>query len=221
MVAQQRFEVKNKGNKAEIWLYSEIGDGYYGGVSAQQFQADLKAAGAVDEIVMYINSPGGDVFQGLAIYNQLARHQARKMVKVDGLAASIASIIAMSGDEIEMAANSMMMIHDPWAMTAGSAADLRKTADSLDKVRDSLLDTYVKRTDIDSDKVAAMMAEETWMNAAEAVELGFADRTGDDIKLAAAWDMAKFGFRNAPKLVRGHNWQIQDRIARFSRENGV
>lgn len=169
------FFAKSKGKNAELYIYSEIGDGWFGGMSAASCADALKQIGNVDTLDIYINSPGGNVFDGIAIYNQLARFKARKIVHVDALAASIASVIAMAGDVIKMASNAQMMIHDPWGLVAGTAEDLRTTADTLDQCRDTILDTYVARAKVDRDECMKWMSDETWMRAATALERGFCD----------------------------------------------
>jgi ATP-dependent Clp protease protease subunit len=186
------------GKSAEIFIYDVIGDPWEG-TTGKQFKDDLKALGAVSTLNIFINSPGGSVFDGVAIFNQLDRHKARKVVHIDALAASIASVIAMAGDEIVIAANGMMMIHDPWTLAFGSAPELRKTADMLDRVRDTLLTTYVARTGGDADRIEAMMAEETWFGAEEAVDMGFADSIGNEVQIAAKLrGMDLSGFKHAP-----------------------
>jgi len=186
---------------AEIHIYDVIGDSY-DGTTGKQFAKDLKALGNVDELRIFINSPGGSVFDGMAIVNQLTRHKARKLVVIDGMALSIASVIAMSGDEISIAGNAHMMIHDPWTIGVGSAADLRKTADTLDKVEIAIVNSYTARTGLESSQVAEMMHEETWMDAREAVELGFADSIGAEVQIAAkarGFDFSRF--RHPPKAL--------------------
>lgn len=187
-----------RNNAAEIFIYDVIGDPW-DGTTAKQFAKDLKALGAVSELRVFINSPGGSVFDGHAIYNQLARHKARKLVNIDGIAASIASVVAMAGDEISIAANGMMMIHDPWTLGFGNAEDFRKLADTLDKIGGTILDTYVARTGTDADRIAAMMREETWLDARDAVDLGFADSIGEEVPIAAKARGFDFSdYRHAP-----------------------
>ena len=133
----------NRGAKTgEIWLYDQVGEGFFGGMSAKTFNDELNKLGKVDTINLRINSPGGSVFDGVAIYNTLKRHPARLEVDVDGIAASIASVIAMAGDEIRMAANSMMMIHDPYGMSMGNSDEMRKTADLLDQIKGTIVVNY-------------------------------------------------------------------------------
>lgn len=196
-------KIINKGNKkAEIIVYEDIGEGWFGGMSAKRFAEEVKALGKVDEINVRINSPGGSVFEGIAMYNTLASHGARIVVDIDGLAASIASVFAMAGNEIRMAANGFMMIHDPWVMTAGSAAELRKQADLLDSVRGQLLNTYMRRATASEEEISAMMTEETWLTAAEALEVGLIDSVSEDIQIAASakgFDLSKY--RHVPEKL--------------------
>lgn len=193
------YQILNKSNdRAEIHLYEDIGAGWFGGVSAKQFTDDIKKLGAVKSIDLRINSPGGSVFEGVTIYNVLKSHAARVTTYIDGLAASIASIVAMAGDEIVMADNALMMIHDPWGMTVGTAEDMRSEAAVLDTVKATLIDTYAKRTKQDKGKIAEMMADETWMTAAEAVELGFADGVSDEALMAACVDVSRYKYKHLP-----------------------
>lgn len=193
------YDIKAKGKEADIYIFEEIGDGWMGGISAKRFADDLKAAGDLVQINLHINSPGGSVFDGIAIYNTLKKNKALVVVDIDGLAASIASIIAMSGDEIRMAENAMMMIHDPWTVAAGSSADLRETADMMDKVKETLITTYARKTGLDDDEISDLMAAETWMTADEAVERGFIDSVSEEAKLAACFSPDRLAaYKNTP-----------------------
>ena len=199
-------KIKARGKKkAEVYIYEDIGDGWLGGISAKAFADQLNALGDLDEINVRINSAGGSVFDGFAIYNTLIKNSATIIVDIDGLAASIASIIAMAGDEVNMSSNALMMIHDPWIVASGSAGDLRKQADLLDTVRGQLLATYVNRTDGDESVISGMMTEETWMTSEEALGHGFIDSISDEIKIAAKVDQTKF--KNVPKTL------IEDQIS--------
>jgi len=184
------YEIKNQSNEtAEIYIYDIIGEDYWGdGVSAKGFANDVKDL-EVGTIDLHINSPGGQVFDGVAIYNILLNHPAQVNVSIDGMALSIASVIAMAGDTISMAENAMMMIHDPWSMAIGSAADFRKEADTLDKVKSSIITSYGRTERDDLDK---LMTEETWMSAAEAVEMGFADEVTGRVEVANHFDLSMF-----------------------------
>lgn len=192
------FRITCKDDHAEILLYDVVGADWFGGITAKQFADELKQAKNAKTIDLRINSPGGDVFDGFTMFTLLKSHKATINVFVDGLAASIASVIAMAGDSIEMATNAMMMIHDPWAVAVGNAAEFRKRADLLDKVGDSIVDTYASRSTSDADDIRQWMGDETWMNADEAVDRGFADRIGDEMAIAACIRPELMRFKNIP-----------------------
>ncbi len=194
-----KFKVRMAAPKTgELFLYDDIGESGWGtGIGAKQVADDLKGLGKIDTLMVRINSPGGSVFDGVAIYNVLARHPARIEVDIDGMALSIASVIAMAGDEIRIAKNAMMMIHDPWTIAMGSADDFRKQADLMDQVKGTLVSTYADRTRQPVEKIAALMSDETWFTAADAVEFGLADIVTEEQKMAAKFDPARF--KNAPK----------------------
>lgn len=167
---------------AEVLLYDEIGAW---GITAQQFARDLKAMGDLAKINLHIHSPGGDVFEGTAIYNLLRNHPASVDVYIDGLAASMASVIAMAGDTIYMPENAMMMVHKPWGIQGGDADDMRRYAELLDKVEDTLVMAYANKTGKSADDIKALLKEETWMNGREAVAAGFADQLTEPLQAAA------------------------------------
>lgn len=158
----------------EIAILSEIGPAEWGGIDAKTVKARLDAIGKKDVVVL-LNTPGGDAFEGIAIYNLLREHKGRVTVAVLGLAASAGSIIAMAGDQIRMHEASQLMIHSAWGLVAGNKNDLREFADTLDKMDAAMAGLYASRTGIPADKVKAMMDAETWMSAEEAVEAKFAD----------------------------------------------
>lgn len=202
-IPMMKFQFANKGeNTGTINIYDDIGEGFFSdGVTAKNFASDLESLGEVDTLNVNINSVGGNSSDAAAIYNQLVKHPATVNVSIDGQALSAASVIAMAGDEITMAENALMMIHDPWTISLGSASDMRKTADTLDKVRDSIASTYVRRTGNDRDSVNKMMADETWMTAEEAVEQGFADSVAEGKSAATANNLA-MEIYNVPKRFR-------------------
>lgn len=150
--------------------------------SAQHFREELAKYPNAERIDIYINSYGGDVFEGTAIYNQLKRHQARKVVHVDGFACSIASVIAMAGDEVIMPRNTLMMIHNMWVCACGNAAELRKAADDLDVINTAGRQAYLQKAGdkLPEEELARMMDAETWLTAERCVELGLADRLADE-----------------------------------------
>lgn len=173
------------GGGGEIFLYEPIGGGWLGGVSAAQFAGDLRNLGPVRTLDVRINSDGGDVFEGKAIYSLLADHPANKSVYVDGLAASIASLIAMAGDTITMSDGAMMMIHNAWGMTVGNAAEHQKQMDLLNSIDQTLCKTYAARTLMDPFKITGMMNDETWMSADECLKNGFCTNIAGGARVAA------------------------------------
>ncbi len=180
---------KNKGSDiGELTLYGDIASATWWGdeVTPKDFKRDLDALGDIKTLNVYINSGGGDVFAGQAIHTMLRRHAAEKVVYVDGLAASIASVIAMAGDRIIMPKNAMMMIHNAWTVAAGNSESFRKLADDMDKIDESIVTTYTEKTKREADEIAKWMAAETWMTAEEAVERGFADEIEEDKRIAAS-----------------------------------
>jgi len=165
-----------KSDSAEMYIYGPIGASWYGdGVTANQFRKDLKDLGNVKSIDVRINSEGGDVFDGKAIYTLLAEHKADVTVHIDGLAASAASFIAMAGSKIKIAESAFVMIHNASAVVWGGAGDMRKMADLLEGVNASLVGVYEARTKRAADDIRAWMDEETWMEGKLAVERGFVD----------------------------------------------
>lgn len=181
----------------EILLYGVVGD-WWDDLEAKTL-VPLIADGS-DDINVRINSPGGYVMEGLAILNALAAARAagRKVTcHIDGLAASMASVIAMVGDEIIMAENALMMIHNPWEVAVGDAAELRRAADRLDTIRDQLVGIYSKRTGLSRDELVPMLDAETWLTAEQALEQKFVTQVFEPLQ-AAACDISAFGFRKAP-----------------------
>ena len=216
-----KIQAKNK--TAEIWLYGDIGEGWGDSISAKQFADELKKAGPVSSILLHINSPGGSVFDGLAIYNSLRSHPAVVDAEIDGMALSIASIIALAGDTVKMAGNAFFMIHNPWACASGEAEDFRKMADKLDMVRDSLLGTYHAKASEGAslEQITAWMDAETWFNAADAQKFGFVDEIFNALDVAAKYDFSRYGFKNAPSGVKERfgmprDGALRSRLARMN-----
>ena len=163
----------------EISIYGDIGESFWGESITASSVKDL-LEGMEGELTVRINSGGGDVFDGFAIYNLLNQYDGEVTVKIDALAASAASVIAMAGDNIEIADNALLMVHNPWTLTLGESKDMIKTAELLDKIRDSIVTTYQARTGLETDTLSAMMDEETWLNADEALAQGFATIKTED-----------------------------------------
>jgi ATP-dependent protease ClpP protease subunit len=160
-------------SEAEILVYGEIG-GWWDGISAETFVPEIRALKA-DTIHLRVNSPGGSVFDGLAIYNAIAQHEAHVVAHVESLAASIASVIIMGADEIRIGESASIMIHKPWSMAVGDAEAMRKEADVLDVLEGAIVATYAARTGLAADELATMVGAETWLRGQEAVDKGFAD----------------------------------------------
>ena len=199
---QSWYSIKAKANDtAEISIYDEIG---FWGVSAASFAQDLKDCGNnIKQINLHIHSPGGDVFDGIAIYNLLKNHPANVTVYIDGLAASMASVIAMAGNEVIMPENAMMMIHKPWGIQGGDAEDMRKYADLLDKVENTLIPAYANKTGKTPEELAEMLSAETWLNGKECVEQGFADKLAEPLVAMASIKSRKLeDFENMPKAMK-------------------
>ena len=187
------YAIRARGTGAEVAIYDEIG-AY--GVSAKGFLAELGALPDGTPVDLRLNSPGGSVFDAVAIYNALKRHVGAVTVWIDGIAASAASYVAMAGDEIVMPENAFLMIHDPSGLAMGTAGDMRAMAEALDKIAGSLVRGYAAKSGNPDDEIAALMAAETWFDAGDAVAAGFADRLADPVRMAARFDIGRF--RNAP-----------------------
>jgi ATP-dependent Clp endopeptidase proteolytic subunit ClpP len=173
------YEIKNQaGPTATVRIYEEIG---FWGITAEDFAAELGEITA-GEIEVQINSPGGDVFDGIAIYNTLRAHPANITTRVDGLAASAASVIAQAGDKRVMFSASQMMIHNAWGLSIGDADDMRKYADILEQQNEVIAGIYAQRSGKDADEFLALMKDDTWLTADKTVDLGLADEVIDDPK---------------------------------------
>lgn len=178
-------------NTADIYIYGDIYDSWWSeeSNSAICLKDKLLELGDISEINLHINSLGGDVFEGLAMFNLLKQHKANVKVYIDGIAASIASVIAMAGDTIYMPKNSMMMIHNCWTYECGNAKDLRKTADDLDKIMEASIESYLSKVKIDKEELMELLDAETWLTAQECLDKGFCTKIlpiSDDIKQSAS-----------------------------------
>jgi len=170
------------------------------GLDANALAANIRALEA-DEIKIFINSPGGDVFSGMSLYNALKAHPATVKTYNTGLAASIASVIMLAGDEIYTYENALTMIHNAYCGAIGSATELRNTANVLDKIDDQIVGIYQKATGVDKIIIEEMMAKETWFNSAEAREIGFSETIEDKTaKTQMAFDLSVF--RNTPDEIK-------------------
>jgi len=200
------FEIIDKADRAEVWIYEEIGEDFWsgGGITAKGFQKELSDIKA-SQIDLHINSPGGLVFDGITIFNLLKQHPANVTTYIDGLAASIASVIALAGDRVIMAENALFMIHKASGMVYGNSDDMRDFAEKLDKVNSSIATTYISKTKKAEKEIDNLMSAETWLTADEALEMGFVDEVAGEIDMAACAKfipiMAKAGFKHIPKDI--------------------
>lgn len=192
------YEIRNAAaDEAELMIYDEVG-GWFG-ATAEEFIAELRAITAPN-LRVRINSPGGSVFEGIAIANALRAHPGNVTMQVDGIAASIASVIAMAGNRLVMMPNSMLMIHNASGMCYGDAAEMAKMAEVLDLISMNLADVYATKTGGTRDEWRAAMQTESWYLPVDAVEAGLADEAvpgqapADPQMSAAAWDLAAYGY---------------------------
>jgi len=185
----------------DVYLYDEVGS--YG-VSAKEFVDDIKLLKGKD-IYLHINCVGGEVFDGMAIYNTLKKYKGKVIAYVEGIAASMGSIIPLAADEIIMSENSLYMIHNAWGGAMGEAKDMRKTATLLDKLSSEIANIYSKKTGLPLSQIEDMMDEETWFNSEEALEYGFIDRVSDAVMVAAKYDISKFKNKTQKEIVNQLN----------------
>lgn len=188
--------IETEGDEATVYIYDVI-DSYWG-INAQDFAKEIAALSA-STINVRINSPGGDVFDAVAIKTALAQHKAKVVVHIDGLAASAASVIMLAGDEIRIVEGAFVMIHNAWSWAIGNAADMRKTADLLEKVDSQIATQYAKKTGAKLEQVQTWMAQETWFTADEAVENGFVDSKVDAEVVENSFDLS--AFEKTPKAL--------------------
>ncbi len=185
-------------------LYDEIG---FWGVTAKDFRDQLKATPG--DITLRLNSPGGDVFDGIAIFNDLLAHPGKVRVEIAGLAASIASVIAMAGDSISIAPNGFLMIHNAWTFALGNRHDMAASAEVLGQIDEAIARTYVGRSKVGIRAVREMMDDETWLGSADAIDKGFADAlltVADPQAVSARFDLTGM-FSKFPDALR---WQGSD-----------
>jgi ATP-dependent Clp protease protease subunit len=210
------FNAKTGDKTLTLEIYDAIGADFFGGgITASSVSDAINNAGDFDSITLRLNSPGGDLFEGVAIHNLLKASKKPVNVVVDGLAASAASLIAMAGDTVTMGDGTMMMIHEAMAMAMGFADDMRKMADTLDTVTASAADLYVAKTGMSKDKVLDLMKAETWMNPQEAVENKFATAVSSSAeKVANAFDLSCF--KNAPASLAAEPEGPSDKEADFN-----
>ena len=174
--------MKNDEEKsAELILYGSIGsDEYWDDISDKAFKQDIENLGDVENITLHINSPGGSVFSAVAIANTLKNHKAKITANIDGLAASAATIITSACDTVKMPKNALFMVHNPITFAYGNNQDMQKTLEMLNKVKNSIIETYLNKTKTDKETLSELMDNETWMSAEEAKEYGFVDEILDE-----------------------------------------
>tara|TARA_R110002050_G_scaffold264955_1_gene405932 strand:+ start:259 stop:1290 length:1032 start_codon:yes stop_codon:yes gene_type:complete len=184
------FSIQGKATDAvaEVYIFDEIG-AY--GITAQDFISEMKEYKDTP-VNLRINCIGGDVFDGMAMYNIIKKREAKTTAYIEGIAASMGSVIALAADEVIMAENSLFMIHNAWGGAMGEAEDMRKTASILEKISGEIANIYERKTRLSLNRIIEMMDKETWLNAKEAYELGFIDLISDSIKVAAKYDVSKF-----------------------------
>jgi ATP-dependent protease ClpP protease subunit len=199
-------QAKAESDEADVMIYDYIG---WGGVTAADFAKELSALRA-KTINVRINTPGGDVFDGLAIYNSLKDHGATINVKVDGIAASIGSVIAMAGHRITMGESAFLMVHNPWALVIGNAADMREMAGILEKIGGSLAAIYAARAKVTMERAQTWMDAETWFTAQEAQAAGLADAvegSAPDAQARIRFDLS--GYAKVPAALTTASVQTQ------------
>ncbi len=185
------FNMQSAGDTAEVMIYDEIGQSFWGEetLSAKDFDAQLKALGPVKNINLRINSPGGVATDGVAMYNMLRNHPATVNVKVDGIAASAASLVAMAGDTIEMPDNTFMLIHRPSTMAWGTDSDLMSAAADLEAMNKSFAATYASRSGQTPEKMMEIMTAGALMTAGDCKEMGLADSVSDPVRMTASYPL--------------------------------
>jgi len=198
----KKLDIRMKaGDVAEVMLYGTIGSSFWeDGVSASQFRKEIKAIKA-GTINLRINSPGGSTVEAAAMMAALDEHPARIEVDIDGMAASAASVVAMAGDTVRANGGALVMIHNPWTSVGGGAEDMRRTADLLDKVRETILDAYLRKSARTRAELAAMMDAETWFTAQEAKDAGLVDEVGAGRAVAACAGLERFGYAKIPQAA--------------------
>lgn len=220
-----RLNIDDAASSAELFIYGEIGGWWGDGPDTEQTIKDLSQLD-VNELVVRVNSPGGVVFDGVAIYNAIANHKANVIVHVEGIAASIASVIAMAGDKIMIGEAANIMIHKPWSFVVGDSSTMRKEADVLDTLEGGLVDIYAARTGAKREDIASWLEAETWFRGQAAVDSGFADEVipAKTKKSNAARSTVYAMFRNAPADLLASIERDEPPVRRIERaliESGV
>ncbi|MFC6038421.1 head maturation protease, ClpP-related [Paenisporosarcina macmurdoensis] len=227
---QFKAEVNEDANVSNLTIYGDIGESWWGeSTSASDVEKALKSITS-DTINVFINSGGGDAFDGIAIYNQLKNHPAKVIVHVDGLAASAASLIAMAADDLVMNIGSMLMIHEASTIAWGTKSDIQKTLNALEGIDKSIADIYMTRYTGEREEIVSLIEAESWLTAGEAVELGLADRVNEKSKVVDPEEvknviLSKFRNKNTPQhgviaasVTQSSTKNILDQFKRNSNE---
>ncbi|HUW34103.1 MAG TPA: head maturation protease, ClpP-related, partial [Planctomycetota bacterium] len=194
------FAIATTEDEAEIEIFDSIG-GWFG-LPVKEFKKAFDTVRKKKRIRLLLNSPGGDVTEGMAVYNLLGGVREKLTVEVLGVAASIASVIALAGKELIMGEGAYLMIHEPWSFAIGDSTEMRKVADVLDKMRGEIVKIYARNSNLTDEELLAAMAEETWYTAEEAVEAGFADSVLEhQAAAAAAFDWRQFKYQHIPPQI--------------------
>lgn len=204
------FDIKASvdGKSADVFIYGEITKWAweeFGEMSSTIFKEKLDEVEDVDTIHLYVNSPGGSVFEGVAIANMIKRHNARVIAHVDALAASIASVLIMAADEIRMPSNSMLMIHNAWTWASGNAEALRKAADDLERINQSTMQMYLEKAGdkLNENTLKELLDNETWLSAEEAMNYGLCDVVEESNSMVASISYKyKQQYKNLPQLLQ-------------------
>jgi len=214
-----KVQMRAKTREAELFVYGVIG-GMYDDITPDAMYKELKQSGEFQSIKVRINSPGGDMYAGVAMYNLLKSQKVPVTCVVDGMAASAASLVLMAGSEREMANNSRVMIHDPWTVAMGNAADFRRVAETLEAFRDDAINTYAYGVGDKSTRkqISDWMSAETWMNGTESLARGFITRMNDNAGIPE--DMREplntavlNSFKNVPKDISDQHLTMEARFA--------
>lgn len=191
----------NRDGEATIWIYDPIGGTFEGGITAKGIRDKLHNMRGVTRLTIRINSPGGEVDDAIAIHTLLSAHDAEKVVKVDGIAASAAATIAMVGDSVHVAPGGIMMVHNPWSIVMGDHRALMHAATVSEKYRNNTAEIYARRTGRKITDIVEAMDSETWFTASEAVEWGLADELGPAPDSVPVVDMELFPYKNTPSCL--------------------
>lgn len=207
--------VKNDDKSAELMLYGNIAESFWGDTISAKEVAEYLENLDVDEINVYINSNGGDANVAIAISNALKRHKAKVVINIDGIVASAATLITCAGDIVKMPKNAFFMVHNPWVVAAGDSEEMRRHADVLEKYKNAIIETYLQKVNINKEKLSELMDNETWLNAEEALEYGFIDEIIENTNIQVVenkvisnnivFNMASFKNFNVNKKLQNNN----------------